>query len=139
MQIIELFCNDSIDHFFVINNDKSKSEFKFACHGDIKPSLIKIADSVYAVGINLNFSIFDMAKNAILLSLNLSYFFYEVQIYENYIYVITELEILKIDTNKLICIKTYDLPDIFESISFRGQSLFVKCLDEEVYEFDASY
>lgn len=110
--------------------------FKFGWQSNlIIPKINEISENVYSLGIDLNFVIIDFKKNIIILNLLLDYFFYEAKLYEDFLYVITELSIIKIELVTLKLIETFSLPDFFEGIIFDKNRIEVKCLNDEIAYF----
>lgn len=98
-----------------------------------KPKLMLIDGFRYSVGIDLNFVIFDISSKQILRSIDLFYFFYDAKIHMGFLYVITELEIIRINILDLEVDETYALTDYFESMDFLEDSIIVKSVDGNVY------
>ncbi|WP_192349068.1 hypothetical protein [Algoriphagus sp. Y33] len=117
--------------FGVISN--GTNEYKFSWQSTvIKPKIIGIDDFRCSIGIDLVFVIFEFLTGKILLQLSLDYFFYDSKIYNGFLYVITELEIIKINTKDLLVVETFALPDYFESIEFNEEIILVKCVGDEI-------
>ncbi|MCL1933402.1 MAG: hypothetical protein FWF53_06305, partial [Candidatus Azobacteroides sp.] len=66
----------------------------------------------------------------------LNYFLFDIKIISDFLYVITELEIIKIDKNQYEIVTRYDLPDIFETIEMKDNIIFVKCMDGQSVMLD---
>ncbi|MFV5700155.1 hypothetical protein ACM55H_17485 [Flavobacterium sp. ZT3R17] len=110
--------------------------YKFSWQSDIiQPKETEIKNGVYAIGIDQNFAIIDFNINAVILNLRLDYLFCDTKIFKNFIYLITELEIIKIDIFTLEKIKEYALPDIFEEINF-DDKIRVNCFENSVIYLD---
>jgi len=121
--------------FAIISNGNQK--YKFSWQSTIsKPKITNIDKFRYAIGIDLIFIIFDFLTGNKLLQLTLDYFFYDIKIYKDFIYVISELEILKIDIKKLLVIKEIALPDYFESIELNDKLIQVKCVSGEIVKIE---
>lgn len=103
----------------------------------IKPNILVI-NEVICIGIDLIFIIFDFDKKNILLQLNLDYFLYDVKIYNEYLYVITELEIIKLNISNFEICKKYDLPDYFNDIEFQEDDILITCINGEVVNIGAA-
>lgn len=97
----------------------------------IKPNILVI-NKVVCIGIDLTFVIFDFDKKNILLELNLDYFFYDVKIHNEYLYVITELEIIKLNISNFEICKKYDLPDYFSDIEFQEDNIMIRCITDKI-------
>lgn len=122
------------NHFAMICNDTHS--FKFAWNSDIEPIVKEIISNVYGIGIDQHFSIIDFNSGNILLNLNLFYNFYNIEGLRNFILVITELEIIKINLTGFVVTKTYALPEYFEGIEFKEGSIAVKCINGEVINIE---
>lgn len=110
--------------------------FKFGWQSDIIiPKVNQILESTYSVGIDLNFAIIDFKKGTIVFNLLLDYFFYEMKLHEDFLYVITELSIIKIELVTFRIIETFSLPDFFEEIIFDKNRIEVKCSNNEIAYF----
>jgi hypothetical protein len=103
----------------------------------IKPNILVI-NEVVCIGIDLIFIIFDFDKKNILLQLNLDYFFYDVKIHNEYLYVITELEIIKLNISKFEICQKYDLPDYFSYIEFQEDNILISCINGEIVNIGAA-
>lgn len=133
LRIPVLFEDESIDRTFGVVSD-GKNEYKLGWQSEnIKP-VIKWVNTVFcSIGIDLMFVIFEITSGRILLKLSLDYYFYDTRISNGAIYVITQLEIIKINIADFAIVETYALPDYFESIEFKEGVVVVKCVgDEEV-------
>ena len=127
-----LFENKLTDRVFgIISN--GINEYKFSWQSTIiKPKVIDVDDFRCSISIDLVFLIFEFLTGKILLQLTLDYFFYDTKIYNGFIYVITELEIIKISTKDLLVIERFALPDYFENIEFNEEIILVKCVGDEI-------
>jgi len=121
--------------FGVISN--GVNEYKLSWQSTIsKPKIVVIDNFRCSIGIDLVFVIFEFLTGKILLQLSLDYFFYEVKTYKQFLYVITELEIIKINTKDLLVVEAFALPDYFESIEFNEGIIVVKCVDDEAVNIE---
>lgn len=110
--------------------------FKFGWQSEIVfPKINQISKNVYSLGIDLNFAIIDFEKNNIISNLLLDYFFYETKLFEDFLYIITELSIIKIELITFKVIETFPLPDYFEGIIFDKNGIEVKCSNDEIAYF----
>lgn len=116
--------------FAVLSN--SQYTFKFSWRSDlIMPEIMEVGAGIYSLGIDQNISIIDFNTNIILLNLELTYFFYEVVVL-NFIYVITELELLRIDKHSFNVVEEIGLPDIFVEMSVHNNKMEIKCMDGSI-------
>jgi hypothetical protein len=112
---------------------KGESKYKFGWQSEtIKPNIIFINNSCCSIGVDLIFIIFEIRTGKVLVKIPLDYYYFDTKIYNNFLYVITELEIIKISIDGLKVIDTYSLPDYFESIEFYNDKIIVKCVNDEV-------
>lgn len=136
MDIPTLFEDKLTDRTFGILSD-GRNEYKLGWPSDnIKPVIKWINSSLCSIGIDLVFVIFEFITGKVLLKLSLDYFFYDTKIYNEFIYVITELEIIKINIAILAVVEIYSLPDCFESIEFYERNIMVKCVGDEVVKIE---
>ena len=129
----ELFKEDkeaANNSFAVIS--ESTNCFKIAWNSDIEPMLIEIDANIYGIGIDQHFSIVDLNCNSVLLNINLFYNFFVTKLQGEWIYLITELEIIKISKLDFKIVKNYALPDYFEGIEFLDGQVIVKCSGNEI-------
>lgn len=104
--------------------------YKIAWQSDLlSPLILKISNNIYCIGIDQFFYVVDFSKYNILLNLKLAYYFYDVKIFQKWIFVITELEIIRVNNDTFIIENEYSLPDFYERISFLDNSIKVKCLN----------
>ncbi|HPQ22502.1 MAG TPA: hypothetical protein PK147_11650 [Saprospiraceae bacterium] len=66
----------------------------------------------------------------------MDYYFYDTKIFKEAMYVITELEIIKINITDLAIVGTYSLPDYYERIEFNEDLITIKCIDDEIVNLD---
>lgn len=120
-------------HGIVFNEEIS---FKFGWQSElIIPKVDLISEGVYSLGIDLNFAVIDFEKNKIVFDLLLDYFFYEIKVQKDFLYVITALSIFKIELGTFRIIETFLLPDFFEQIIFDKKRIEVKCSNNEIAHF----
>lgn len=128
-----LFDNELFDRVFGIIFHK-RNVFKIGWQSTIvKPIISSITTNIYSIGIDLNFVIFNLSEEKILQKMNLNYFFYDTKIYNDFLYIITELEIIKINILDLKVNQKYTLTDYFESIEFIEDNAIVKSVDGNLF------
>lgn len=98
----------------------------------VNPKINEISDNIYSIGIDLNFVIIDFKKDNVVLNLPLDYFFYDTKLHNGFIYVITELLIIKINQMTYEIIEKFDLPDFFDEIIFKEDTMEIRCLNDEI-------
>ncbi|SEA50929.1 hypothetical protein SAMN05192529_1242 [Arachidicoccus rhizosphaerae] len=136
LEIPVLFEDESIDRIFGVISD-GKNEYKLGWQSEnIKPVVKWINTILCSIGVDLVFVIFEFNTGRILYKLSLDYYFYDTRIYNGAIYVITQLEIIKISITDLTIAETYSLPDYFESIEFKQGILIVRCIGNEVVNIE---
>lgn len=123
------------NNFAIISNDTYR--FKIAWNSEIEPVIKGVVSEVFSIGIDQHFSVIDFNTGNVLLNIKLFYNFYDTEIIENYILVISELEIIKIRISDLTVAKTYSLPDYFESIEFQNETISVNCIGNEVLKIES--
>lgn len=136
LDIPTLFEDKLTDRTFGVLSD-GINEYKLGWQSDnIKPVIKWINTLLCSIGIDLVFVIFEFTTGRVLLKLSLDYFFYDTKIYNEFVYVITELEIIKINIANLAIVEIYSLPDCFESIEFNERNIMVKCVGDEVVKIE---
>ena len=117
--------------FGILSNDIM--HYKFAWQSDkIDPAITFIGNEICLIGIDQDFVILNFNTGNIFLKLLLTYIFYGVKVHNDYLYVITELEIIKISIPKFEILETFALPDYFEGIKFYDDVIQVKCAGNEI-------
>lgn len=117
----------------LVNKDYS---YKLEWQSEIvNPKINEISDNVYSIGIDLNFAIIDFEKGNVVLNLPLDYFFYDTKLHNGFIYVITELLIIKINQMTYEVIEKFSLPDFFNKIIFNNNTMEIKCLNDEIVRY----
>lgn len=127
-----LFNDEQTDRIFATLSYKD-TNYKFAWQSNnITPCVIKIRENILAIGVDQNFIVVNFDFEKILIKYRLDYFLYDIRMYNDFIYVLTELEILRIEKRTMELVDKYDLPDILENIEFNDYQIIVKCMDGEV-------
>lgn len=127
-----LFEDKLTDRVFGVVSNKI-NQYKLSWQSVVsKPKIAVIDNFRCSICIDLTFVVFELLTGKILLQRSLDYFFYDIKIYKRFLYVITELEIIKINTTDLLVVETFALPDYFESIEFNEGVIEVKCVGDEV-------
>ncbi len=111
------------------------NSYKLSWQSNIsKPDIIQITDSIYSIGIDLNFAIIDFKSNKILLNINFFSFYYYTMLLDNYIYIVTELEIIKVNTMNFKVVEIVALPDIFKEMTVLIDKIKIYCFDDSIIE-----
>lgn len=109
------------------------NEYKFGWQSTAcKPKINFIDNFRCSIGIDLVFVIFEIITGKIAVKIYLDYFYYDTKIFNGFLFVITELEIIKLNLIDLMIVDSYSLPDFFESIEFYDEKIVVKCVNDEV-------
>lgn len=112
-----------------------KNQYKCGWQSTISKPKVKIINDLWCfIGIDLIFVVFETSTGKVLTKLSLDYFFYDIKIFNGFVYVITELEIIKISTTNLKESERYALTDFFESLDFLLDSIIVKTVDGNIME-----
>lgn len=126
-----LFKNQLTNRVYGILSN-GKVGYKLGWQSDlISPIIKQLFENQYAVGIDLNFVIFDFLKKKLFLNLDLSYFFLDIKLHRGFVLVITELEIYKIAIEDYEVLTIVSLPDYFESIQFKEDIISVTCTNSQ--------
>lgn len=127
-----LFESSLTDRLFAIVGN-GIFQFKFSWQSDtIHPFILNLENNITLIGIDLNFTAIDFDNGRILCNIILDNFFYQAKIYCGFIYVIAEMEIIKVDLSSFVVLTRFPLPDFFESIKFEKDVVEVKCVGGEV-------
>jgi hypothetical protein len=111
------------------------NSFRLAWHSDsITPVISEIRNNIFSIGIDQNFAIIDFENDKILLNLDFLSFFYYTELLDNFIYIITELEIIKVDTINFKVLETIGLPDIFREMTIMDDKILIQCFDDRIVE-----
>lgn len=136
LKIPVLFEDASIDRTFGVISD-GKNEYKLGWQSEnIKPVIKWVNTILCSIGVDLMFVMFEFTSGRILQKFSLDYYFYDTRIYNGAIYVITQLEIIKINIAELVIVENYSLPDYFESIEFNEGAVVVKCVGDEIVNIE---
>lgn len=120
------------NHYAIISD--GMYGLKFSWNSEIEPVIIEVKPKVYSIGIDQHFAVVDFSSNTILLNLNLFYNFYDTKIFKEWIFIISELEILKVSRLDFNIIETYELPDFFSDIEFKGEVAEIRCSGGEIIQ-----
>lgn len=131
-----LFEDNQTDRVFgIISNDVHR--FKLGWQSTIvKPVVKGISKEIYAIGIDQNFIIIDLNLVNIRLKLKLNYFFYNVVTCNNFIIVITDLEIFIISELTYKIVKEIPLPEVYTEMEVNDQNIKFICINGSEIDFD---
>ncbi|TXK75371.1 hypothetical protein [Mesonia sp. K4-1] len=129
-----LFENKLTDTTYaVISNYGNEYKYKLGWQSEsISPTILNIDKFIFSIGIDQIFVIFELHTGNILKRISLDYYFYDIKIFKEILYVITQLEIIKINITDLMIIEYFALPDYFESIEFEESVIYIKCINGEI-------
>lgn len=117
--------------FAVITN--GLISFKFSWQSDtIDPVMKGYDDSFYCLGIDQMFSIIKFSEEAFRSVVKLDYFLYDIRFIKGLIWVLTELEILVIDTRGYEIVERILLPSFFQEIISESPVVTVECMEGEI-------
>ena len=124
-----LFSDELTDRQFGVIRHGIQS-FKFGWQSDtIAPFTLNVRDSVWLVGIDQNMVVIDFDKKKVALKISTDNFFYKAVVHDDFLYAITELEVLKIDIESFALADRYNLPDYFERLEFKDDSIEIYCMN----------
>lgn len=131
-----LFQDELTDRVFaIISNGEKKYKLGWQST-EIEPVIVFIDNNHCSVGIDLTFIIFNFNTGEIFQKISLDYYFYDTQIFNGFMYVITQLEIIKINIINMIIVKRFDLPEYFESFNPNENIIAVECMGGEIIFID---
>lgn len=102
---------------------------------DITPKFENLYDNVFLLGIDLSFVILDVESNTVYINLELDYFFYDIRVFKEILYVITELEIIEVNTRNFTLERTHQLPNYFSNFIINEDNITIECIDHEIVKF----
>lgn len=127
-----LFGSIAKDRVFSILTIKNKS-YKLSWQSELVEPVVKIQDdSICMVGVDLNFAIFNFHTSEIFLNLQLEYFFCTIKFHGNSMYIITEMEVIKIDVMSFDIIDRIILPDLFMKFYIDNGNSIIECFGGEL-------
>ena len=116
-----LFDDNKFDRAFGII-DNGKYQWKYGWQSiSLKPFIENLEAETYLIGIDRDFIIVDLSSNIIKLKLRLNYFFYGAKQTDKLIFVISELEVIKIVKTNFEIIQSYELPDFFQDMKIMDE------------------
>lgn len=131
-----LFEDERTDRMFGIISNNIHS-FKFGWQStNIKPVVKEVSKEIYAIGIDQNFILIDLNIVNIKLKLKLFYFFYNLVVYDTFMIVITELEILIVSLINYNLLTSISLPELYENMETNGKNLKFTCIDGSYVDFN---
>lgn len=96
---------------------------------DVDPILIQLREDILALGVDLMFSIVDTHAKKVLRNIKLNYFFFDFKLINDKLFVITELEVLKLNIVDFEIVDNYLLSDFFESIEISKDEILINTVD----------
>lgn len=132
-QSIELFENTENPRGYALLTFDSLVELRVAWQSDLmEPSIIEVDENKISIGIDLNFALVDCDKG-VFKSFDLDYFFIDAFVHKSFVYVCTEMNILKINMSGFV-LHNQPLPSLFVSSKELGDSILIECEDGKVLE-----
>jgi len=114
-----------------------ENTYKFGWPTETQSPVVKWIDTLTcSFGVDLDFVIIDSPGGNVLHKMHLDYWLYDIQLFDAFLYVITEIEIIKMNTKDNSIIETYSLPDIYKNMEPSGSGFLVECLDGEVVRIE---
>jgi hypothetical protein len=109
--------------------------YTLAWHSDLLlPKVISIPPKFIAIGIDQKFSVLDCNSADTVLNLSLDYNFSKVEVFQNSLFIATELEIIEVQTADWKIVSRIILPSFFEEFININKFLKVRCIDGEVID-----
>lgn len=115
--------------FGTIKNEKIQYKLAWQSTG-IKPLIKYIGNDICSIGVDLFFVIINSATGDIGLNLLLDYFFYDSKVNNEYLYIITELEIIEVLDSKVF--RRISLPDFYSEMEFEEKVLRIRCINDQI-------
>lgn len=132
-----LFENQDSNRKFATLSNIEGTIYKLAWQSShIKPIITYLRDNCYSIGIDLDLAIFDTLKQTTLLKIQLSYLFHDSKVFNDNLYILTELEVIKISMLTYEPTKFYGLPDSLAEILFVDGAVKVECVNGEIVDLD---
>ena len=130
-----IFQDDVSNRCYAIIEDE-KFVFRLAWHSDlIEPVISELSEKIISIGIDQNFAIVDFGTGTISLKIRLPYNFLDARVFNQWVFVITELEILCIDKQHFQILNEFPLPEFFEEMQFETTHIIVKCAENVTVKF----
>ncbi len=131
-----LFEDKQTDRMFAIISNNIHS-FKFGWQSTIiKPVVKEIGEEIYAIGIDQNFIIINLSTGDIKLKLDLFYTFSNIEVYNDFIFVMTELEVFIINKINFTRLTEVFLPEFYANMEVNGTNIKFICIDDSEVDFD---
>ncbi|MFM2395030.1 MAG: hypothetical protein RLZZ546_3013 [Bacteroidota bacterium] len=109
--------------------------FKFGWRSElIDPSIKKIEENIFSLGIDQSFAIIDFTTNSVVFDLSLAYNFHDILNHKTHIAVCTEFEIILINKDRYEVEEIIQLPDFFEDGTIINDKIKIICSDQTVVE-----
>lgn len=127
-----IFENKLTDRSFAIVY-KNIDFFKFGWQStNVDPILIQLREDTFAIGVDLICSIVDTYAKKVLKNIKLNYFFFDFKLINDMLFVITELEVLKLNIVNFEIVENYLLSDFFESIEISKDNIIINTVDGNI-------
>lgn len=107
--------------------------FKLGWNSDLmQPMVLCLSLETYVVGIDEYFAIVNFKTLEIIKKIKLDYNFIKVLLYQEYLFVITELEIIKLKNEDYTIENTFLLNDIFDSFKIDNNDILIETFDGNI-------
>lgn len=129
---ILIFKDDNYNRCFgeIVLNDKG---FKLGWNSDLlTPNILCLSIGIYAIGIDTNIAIINFNNMKILKLFQLSYNFCDFLLYQEHLYIISELEIIKVKNEDYSVINYFHLVDIYTKYIINDNKVFIKSMDNSL-------
>jgi hypothetical protein len=131
-----LFKSDGLNRKFALisNNDIN---YIIGWQSDlVNPKVFELTRCHVLIGIDLNFAIIDFCAAQVLSKMELTFNFIDIIKMKNRLFLITEMEVLELGTEKYNIINTCLLSDIIEEIIVTEESIDLRCINGEKVRLD---
>jgi hypothetical protein len=125
---------DGDSSFAILSIGENSS--KFAWESDIEPEITFIDAFRCSIGIDLIFIIVEISTGNVLVEIPLDYYYYFTKIHNDFLYIVTQLDIIKLSLADLQIAAEYGVSEFIEHIDFLDNQIVVKCLDGQVVNID---
>lgn len=112
--------------FAILTNGQQTFGLAWGSHL-MDPIITEISLNVFGVGIDQYYSIANFTMGGIELTLSLTYNFVCATVISETLFIITEVEIVKVNTITFEVVEEYGLPGPFREMSVKNNMLEIKC------------
>ncbi|MFK3859740.1 hypothetical protein [Pseudoalteromonas rhizosphaerae] len=106
--------------------------FKLSWESDLlEPVIVHVKDSIYAIGIDLHFSLIDFKDCRIVKKFDLDFFLVDIEVVAGYLIIITELSAIKIYIDENYIKDFIAFPDTYVEHAIKEGVIEIQCSDNE--------